>query len=300
MAARQSQIAFWLVFALLAASAVGMSAGVRAAGVYLRKLEVPPPRALSRIHPESASFVRFGNDRLESAEVVETLGTENYVTRTMVERDVDRPRSFDLHAAYYTGMIDTVPHVPERCFVGGGLQIAEDAEVVPLELDVGPLSAFRLEGSDPLIPGHTPEDLRPIERADGSREVFWYRTSNRHASIKGAYVRVPFDPSRLKLRVSAFLAQGERPIYSGYFFIANGGVTSSANDVRQLAFKRQDKYAYYVKVQFSSTSVSSHEELAELASRYLQENLGEILLSTPDWIELQMRERGELEVADAG
>ena len=51
-------------------------------------------------------------DRIEKAEVQEALGTENYVTRTFKERNPADPRSpvmIELHVAYYTGMITTVP-----------------------------------------------------------------------------------------------------------------------------------------------------------------------------------------------
>lgn len=290
-AKRGRTIAFGVVLALVAGSALAMTLGIRAASVYLKKLPVDAPRLLSAMHPESESFVRVGEDQLESPETLETLGTDNYLTRTYRVRGTTDPKrdSFSLHAAYYTGMIDTVPHVPERCFIGAGLQKADVSEVVPIPLDLGPGSPFRLEESG--YPGSTPEALRPIEREDGSRDVYWLRTSNTHSSRKGEFVRVSFDPATLRMRVSKFL-NPDGVVYSGYFFIANGGITPSAEGVRQLAFKLEDKHAYYLKVQFTSTGVGSASELAELAGRFLDENLAELLLCVPDWIEVSGREVG--------
>src|SRR5207253_2412975 len=66
-------------------------------------------------------------DQEELPAVVEELGTENFVTRVYAEKlptgSTGRPRILQLHAAYYTGTIDTVPHVPDRCFVGAGWAI---------------------------------------------------------------------------------------------------------------------------------------------------------------------------------
>lgn len=294
--------AFFVVLGVLALSAIGMNSAINAYGLYLSKRPVPPPdnRQLSSIPPETESWVRRGPDRTESAEVVEVLGTDNYVTRTMFRREREdegdgeggdgRPMAIEFHAAYYTGMIDTVPHVPERCFVGGGLQIGSASRTVPLPLDI---SRLRDETEDPFLRGQTPEEFMPVRLADPSapdgerRTAYWVRLSNRHSNKPGELVRLSFDPRDLRLRVTEFRGPDDQAFYSGYFFLANGGVVASAEGVRLLAFDLRDDYAFYLKVQFTSWSVNSPEELAEEAGALLDEMLGEILLCVPDWIEVQ-------------
>jgi hypothetical protein len=204
-------------------------------------------------------------DRREAAEVEEQLGTENYLTRVYKERypqNPSRPRMVELHVAYYTGMIDTVPHVPERCFVGGGLQMGGSPVRIPLPLDPS------MWVKDPDVP----DELGPIYRV---------RTA------EGQRVRLPREPESLSMRASEYRFAGGSNLYAGYFFIANGGHTDSANGVRLLAFKLEDDYAYYMKVQFNSDSVDSVEELGEVAGSLLGEILGELMHCVPDWVDVQ-------------
>jgi hypothetical protein len=159
-------------------------------------------------------------------------------------------------------MIDTVPHVPERCFVGGGLQMGQSPVSLPLPLDT---SAWV---QDP----DAPEALRPIVRV---------RTAG------GKRVRLPREPEAIRIRASEYEVGQDTKLYAGYFFIANGGHTDSANGVRLLAFKLEDDYAYYLKVQFNSSTVGSVEELAEVSASLLGEIFGELMDCVPDWVDVQ-------------
>jgi len=57
--------------------------------------------------------------------------------------------------------------------------------------------------------------------------------------------------------------------------------------VRLLAFKLDDVYAYYLKVQVTSGMVENSAELAEASRGLLRELLPDIMRSTPDWTEVQ-------------
>jgi len=274
---RGQVIAFGIAFSILSVSALGMGWAIAKWEVYLVKLPIyaPEGRTLRSITTETERWIRQGQDYIEPAENLETLGTENYLTRTYRRKDASEddelPSRVRLHAAYYTGMIDTVPHVPERCLAGAGWVLRETwGEVeIPLESD----SWVREK--------NLPEEI------DGP--VYTTLLSNRFSSREGGgRVRLPIGVTPeggLRMRVSEFVSGGET-WFAGYFFIANGGAVASSERVRLLAFDLTDDYAYYLKVQFNSNEVSSPEELAELAGALLDDLLGEIMLCVPDWVEV--------------
>ena len=76
-------------------------------------------------------------------------------------------------------------------------------------------------------------------------------------------------------------------VFAGYFFIANGGTVPNAESVRLLAFNLDDTYSYYVKVQFSSATVDSAEELVEIVGSMLTVMLPEFMLRLPDWVDVR-------------
>jgi len=269
-----NNLAFIVALAVLVASSLGMSSAIRSYGLHLRKkpIQAPGERTLLALPTETKSWKRVGSDRIEPPEVVKTLGTDNYVSRVYVEKhpaDASHPIAVEFHAAYYTGMIDTVPHVPDRCFVGGGWSIGSAPVVVPVPLDQG---LWRADKS-------VPESDRG--------HIFRVRLSNRFGTMPGTYVRLPRDPQDIRMRVVKFIEPGGGETYAGYFFVANGSTVARAEQVRLLAFDLKDDYAYYLKVQFTSGRVGSAEELAQVAASLLDELFGEIMLCVPDWVEVE-------------
>jgi len=271
--------AYIVAIAVLALSAIGFTRAIGAYQLHLRKLPIEPPngRSVTALPTETASWVRVGSDKVMSKDVVETLGTENYVSRMYKLREHEGdPVLIEFHAAYYTGMIDTVPHVPERCFVGGGLQKGGSTERMPLPMDTSMWSVDRT--------------VEP-EFAGSSGEIFTARTDNRRSDAPGTRVRLPrgVGPDEpITMMVSEFVDQrGRGRLYAGYFFVANGGTVASANGVRTLAFDLQSDYAYYLKVQVTSSGVSSKEELTELGGSLVGELMPEIMRCVPDWVEVQ-------------
>ncbi|MGQ0628323.1 MAG: exosortase/archaeosortase family protein [Phycisphaerales bacterium] len=266
-------IGFVVPALVLGSAAVAVPVSVWAMGVYLRKLPIYAPggRAVSAVAPESASWIRIGKDAQESAEMLEELGTTNYLSRTYLRKDApkDKPRAVDLHLAYYTGMIDTIPHIPERCMVGAGWQIVGATRAVPLTLD---RTNWR---PAPAAPGTSLPDA-PLE----------FALTDRSFSDLGDAVRVrlPRMPGGVGIRVTEFTnpRTGTR-LFAGYLFIANGTTTDSAESVRLLAFDLRDDYAYYLKVQFSSQTARTAEDLAADAGSLLSELIPEIMRCVPDW-----------------
>ena len=190
----------------------------------------------------TTTWRRFGPELPPlSTEVLEELGTNNYISRLYIETDApdgERGRIVDLHCAYYTGMIDTVPHVPERCFVGGGLQQSESSRVIDIPMDT---SNWRVD------------ETVPTEFAGVDGKIYTVRLSNNSSmsDAPGRRVRLPrgISPEQpFKFRASEFINPGKGNVYAGYFFIANGGTKANANDVRQLAFNLEERrFQFFVR-----------------------------------------------------
>jgi hypothetical protein len=266
-----SNRAFLAALALLACSAAGFGTVLHRYGILLRKEAIYPSdgRLLNSIPNELGSFRQVGADRRENPEVEKVLGTENYISRVYVENAPANgadPIVIDVHLAYYTGTIDTVPHVPDRCFVGGGMAIGEVLGNLDLPFDQ---SRWR------------PDNFLPEQSSHLNGSIFTARTRS------NTYPRLPRDPSNIKMRTMKFLDREGRPFYSGYFFVANGGAVSRAEDVRRLAFNLKTRYAYYMKVQVTTSSVSSGEEFARACARLLDDLLPEAMLCAPDWVEVE-------------
>jgi len=288
------------VLSVLLIGAVGFTWSLGASELYLSKKPLPAPMPLASMPAGSPSWWRAPpprhEDVIESPEIVETLGTENYLTRSLRTRlasaeDQGVLHEVTLHAAYYTGMVDTVPHVPERCFVGGGLQIGSASRILPIDLDLQGRLIRDQDALEGIVP-QTPERYLPATDTSGNSTAYWAMVQRQSESGRwnmDRWQRIPFDPRDLRIRVQEFSTPQGDVFYAGYFFIANGGTTPTAEDVRQLAFKLEDRYAYYLKVQFTSQTAGSHEELAALASSYLQENIGKLLTRVPDWLEVRRR-----------
>lgn len=277
----QSVVAFVVALLIMGSGAAGFRAAISKYRLHLQKLEIHPPggRQLSQLPAQVPGWERLGSDQVEDADVLEVLGTDNYVSRSYIETDPEDPKNpfrIELHAAYYTGMIDTVPHVPERCFVGGGLQQSASLGAIALPLDS---SSWRPDAS-------VPEHLR-----GQSGQLYTTRLHGHpYSDAPGTRVRLPRDvtPERpVEMRLSEFLLGEEKRLYAGYFFIANGGTVPNANDVRTLAFDLTSDYAYYLKIQVTSASATSSEELVERAASLLDGLLGEMMRCAPDWVEVE-------------
>ncbi len=273
-------ISAYLCFALVILGATAaLQMLIRVKGINTVKLPIEAPDGL-KFHtlpgqypgPDDAiAWEQAGTDERLSKEAAEELGTDNYITRWFrrtTEQEGDTEHLLQIHCAYYTGMVDTVPHVPERCMIGGGLTYNGETELVPVPIDMS----------------------RLIEDPDADPETETVTLMGR-SNERQSRVRLPLGVDNLTLRVTPFRDQAkDRTLVAGYFFIANGRVLASANDVRLYAFDLTADYAYYAKIQFLSPTAESPEQLAELAAELLDELFPEIMLRLPDWIEV---ERGE-------
>ena len=146
---RHPWVAFGVVTALLAVSAVGLNAAVGLMKLQFQKLPVPLAAPVESIPADLGPWRQVTLDRPIDAAVEEELGTKQYVFRTYVDTskvdaaELDQFTGLDGDASerlaarmqaehpdsvvrfaltYYTGSVDTVPHIPERCMVAGGFE----------------------------------------------------------------------------------------------------------------------------------------------------------------------------------
>ena len=62
--------------------------------------------------------------KIENQDILNTLGTEDYIQWTLEDKSVpaeSKTRFCTLFITYYS-LPDIVPHRPEECYIGGGLQ----------------------------------------------------------------------------------------------------------------------------------------------------------------------------------
>lgn len=157
----QPRITFWVVLGILAVAAVLFTFAVQHLKLYFQKYPVPLPHGPGTLKDEKYGVGRqLGHWRLISMfpdepidpETEATLQTPEYIFRMyanekVIQRDrldalngksaserrallSDLQREFPqgivhLSVTYYTGMVDTVAHIPDRCMTAAGFDTSE-------------------------------------------------------------------------------------------------------------------------------------------------------------------------------
>lgn len=205
---------FYACVAVLLATAGGMQVAAGVLEGYFRKLPLPLKKPLhlldvNRLGPEYILY-RMQPSPL-SPEMIETLGTEEYLqwNLTDTQSDPGSPTSLArLFITYHTGGMTMVPHRPQECMSAAGMIFRE-----------GGIAQFTVpdaSGQSWTIPVDVlefevpPRDLQIIPTGAG--------------------------PGRM---------------YVAYFFFTNGKYVTSRTEVRNAISTFKDKYAYYSKIEVS-------------------------------------------------
>lgn len=208
------------------------------------------------------------------ADMEAELGTTQYISwtyRDHTKGPKEPGAMIRLHVPYYTGTIDTVPHVTERCSVAGG---AVPFNVYSKDLEL-------------LTVGRRP-----------SGEYF-------ARASRGQAVRLASNvvPMRLVQLVANKPPQApadtpDRVYTVSYFFVANGAYVDTPEKVRAKAFDLSNHFAYHCKVELTAGIVGTDSKtgkpfcipnvedtaLAEqITQEFLSYALPEIVLCLPDW-----------------
>ena len=142
------------VAGILAVAAIGLNGSAAWLKLNFRKEAVEPRRLIQSIPTELGPWLMFRDTRL-SPDVEASLQTDRYVERLYVdtrkadadvvdayhEAEAKTPELIEgvaqsalrndpmamvrLHVPYYTGAVDTVPHIPDRCMLGAGFEMGE-------------------------------------------------------------------------------------------------------------------------------------------------------------------------------
>lgn len=284
---RSAFVALLVVFSL---GVVAIPVVIAQLEIYLRKEAVPLEATLSTIPTPLGPWSRAKDEKgreIEDgnfgAEMIESLGTDQYLDRRL-ESD---GRTVIVHVAYYTGMIDDVPHVPERCWDAAGLDQSMTPRVVEVPVD---------------YPRAT-TDGSPLNDATG---LPYPRIDTTDAVGNRVSIHLPISKQAgvVPMTVTEFQNRPDDPAsrqVGGYFFIANGRAAPGAADVRMLAFDPSEKYAYYCKVQLSymdrvATGEPDDAAVArflEVAEDILPRLIPEVMKCLPDWPSVEERTRKE-------
>lgn len=267
----KARLALIVACTMLLMSFGGFYIGVGALNIYLHKEPVELVAPLHTISNHIGRWKAIDKDQILDEAMIEELGTRKYLQRTYAIEGSPREGMLNVHLAYYTGMIDAVPHVPDRCMVAAGYNIKTQPENLPLPLDT---SAWVIEGSPINLATGRPYPAVVIDNGF---------TKERRLMPLGNF----------ELRTTEFEKQDqpEARVFAGYFFIANGRVTPTPTQVRMLAFQASEKYAYYCKVQFFYYgSDATKEKFLSLVSEFLGDFLPELMQKLPDWSIIEHRD----------
>ena len=267
---RNAKYALLVAALTLAGLRVGFRYAVESANAFLEKKPVPLRAQLTTIP------LRLGDWRAESegapltVEIVEELGTDMYIDRWYVRSEARRGApAMSLHITYYTGMIDAVPHVPDRCLVAGGLIPKTRPKNLPLKID----------------------DTQWVLSSEHMNKGRPYPVLTHYDRVTGKAVRVRMPVGEFKLRTTEFGSEEnpEMRVYAGYFFIANGETMPDPIDVRKFAFDLRTQYAYYAKVQFllAGPEDFGRDDFIDVVSEVLTDLLPELMRCLPDWVDVE-------------
>jgi hypothetical protein len=147
-----SKTSFVIAILLLSVCAAGMESATRFLKLHFRKEAVPLAQPLESIPATLGQWVQISPDTVLKEDEEHILGTSEYVMRVYVNTSIISPQMVEglkdkpdrdrnaiyaqiqerapeaivhLMVTYYTGMADTVSHVPDRCYIADGYDVAK-------------------------------------------------------------------------------------------------------------------------------------------------------------------------------
>lgn len=199
------QPAFVVVSLVLLAAAVGSNATTRFLKLHYKKQPVALVRPLHEVSSRLGPWELVTIDEPVSAEFEEALATDKYVFRDYVDTRLVSRQQLDqfknktaaerkklalelqqknpaavvnIGLTYYTGLVDTVAHIPDRCYIADGYE--------PAKYDLVAWDALRGRAGDQKLRFIVFEDPTP-GRKTAVRNVAYFFHCN------GKYMNDPID-----------------------------------------------------------------------------------------------------------
>lgn len=192
------QPGFVVTIVVLAVAALGLNAAVVALQLHFKKLPVPPARALEELPSTLGPWVQVSKDEPLAHDFQDALGTERYVFRYYVDsRRVSKSQLAEFEGkttqergellekiqrrdpqavincavTYYTGMADTVAHIPDRCYTADGYQPSQyetvEWDVKGAKTTDGKLPVRFINFEDQTMRGRVPRSVAYVFQVNG-------------------------------------------------------------------------------------------------------------------------------------
>ena len=169
------QPGFLTAATILGVAAIGLNAAVSTMQLHFKKVAVPLTKELDTVPPQLGDWVQVSKDEPLDKETQDALSTTHYIFRDYVDTRLVRPQELALFdgkssterkgilarlqmekpeavlnmaVTYYTGLVDTVAHIPDRCMIADGF---EPSEYETPQWDMGPGRLGKAPGDDPKI-----------------------------------------------------------------------------------------------------------------------------------------------------
>ena len=261
-----------LTCGVLAVAAAGQDVVIAWQKIVIHKEPVPLRHNLIASIPLEKDHYVFHEDQVLAPEIVDELGTEDYLSRTYRDLEIPegQPGSYvRLHVAYYTGLADTVPHVPDRCFVAGGV------DHKGLHFPVLSLNPDRFPAAD------TGGGFTAYASLDNPLNAPGQYGTQVHLPLRDVPVtRFTFGPSQ----------SSDRDQHVVYFFAANGKFLATPDAVRFQGFDIRDTHSYYCKIEVMIHGETDPQRVEARTTELLDTMLPEIMAALPDWQQVQDRQ----------
>ncbi len=251
----RTELAIWVAAAILFAGLVSMYTAQAYFNVVLTKLPAPLQKPLPTLPTRMGRWKKWGRDQRLSPEIVQVLGTRQYLLRTY--RKIGLPltslRSLVTLNLNFYSKGDATPHVPNVCWQGVGRKRVYDHIIT----------------------------IHHVRHADGKYSSVQMRflsfaTPSTHGGTLSLLTNSDHD---------------NRLLNTAYMFQVNGRYAPNVQQVTQLFWKTDSKYSYHAKIEVDVVHRCAPKIAEAMIKNFIRASLAHIERRLPNWKKLNARPR---------